>query len=173
MANFLERGALKRAQRQLGAHLDPGETVVEFDIGRMGHTGARVDVVASDRAVYLFDPRARSMTRVPFDEIVELSYHAVGRSATLHLAHISGTAAVIQFSPARRELGRHIVPGVASFDISREQVDGPHGAIDLVCRRMRGEPRWLWSPVPGVERSDELIAWAQALVDQRAAETED
>jgi hypothetical protein len=64
--NLLERRARRRAQKKLRAWLEPGEEVLEFDVG----TRARVQCIATDRALYLL-PRGTGL-RLPYGDFARL-----------------------------------------------------------------------------------------------------
>lgn len=69
--NFLERRALARAERQLDEHLRPGEEIVDFDNGTAPNN-QRVDLILSTHALYEFDPRRRSVGRIPLELIADV-----------------------------------------------------------------------------------------------------
>ncbi|MFF2367835.1 hypothetical protein ACFVU0_34685 [Streptomyces sp. NPDC058122] len=80
---FLNRRALTRATRGLAPRMEHGERLIAFDICRTSSDlgdlfrsrGVRVDVVVSDRALYLVrNGDTHAVNRLPFDDIARVGY---------------------------------------------------------------------------------------------------
>lgn len=107
LKDFMTRRALARAGRALAPRMEPGEQLLAFDICRtdpqidevLNGGGARVDVVLSDRAVYVVNGGdAQAMNRIPFDDIHSCAFTRLPApgdlEASLHYAVIGALARV-------------------------------------------------------------------------------
>jgi hypothetical protein len=75
---LIERSALKRCQTQITPYAEEGEEAVEFDIGQVG--SMKVDLVATDRALYITPRDWSDVRRLPFENIGAVLWMQVGDS---------------------------------------------------------------------------------------------
>jgi hypothetical protein len=65
----LTKGARKRAVRAVEDLGIPGEEIIEVDGGRSVTSKRRWDFVATDVALYVYDPRTHVTNRFPYDQL--------------------------------------------------------------------------------------------------------
>ena len=116
---WLERRAIKRAQRRLAPTLERGEHVVDFDVGT-DPDRRRVDIVATDRSlIFIPGGRADAATRVPYDSVCGSVDVAYGHF------YFGGTDISIRFRGRTRQ-------SFASFVVSQMALHGPRFAVHSV-----------------------------------------
>ena len=101
--NILERSALRRAEKTLAPLMEPGERILEFDIGTspMG----RADVMASDRAVYVVFGGGVDINRREYAEIAEIR----GESEWIEMRLQTGPVLRVDFPRSTRNLVKVLV----------------------------------------------------------------
>lgn len=102
--NFFERSAMKRIRRQVGPYMEPGEEVLDFDIGR-NHLHQEVHVIATDYAVYVVHGGGNAV-RFPYTQWVSLAAHrnVPGHGDILSWGLADGTEYLITFGARNRGL---------------------------------------------------------------------
>jgi hypothetical protein len=100
---LLERSAMRRAERQLAAAFEPGEKVVQFDIGK-SQRGERLDAIATNRALYLV-PRGGAALRLPYNTIRATQ----GGPTWIGITTLSGSQHTVDFGRSGRGLSDVVV----------------------------------------------------------------
>ncbi len=148
--NIFERSAMRRAQRQLAATFEPGEKVLEFDIGK-NQRGDRVHCVVTNRAVYLV-ARGEAL-RLPYSNMSATQ----GGQSWIGLTTLSGNQYTVDFGRAPRGLSDVIIDCYRSEAEERRQVHvswgDRAGATFLVLPEGSGENVASWALDEGVEES--------------------
>lgn len=148
--NFLERAAIRRAERQLAAALEDGEQVLQFDVGSTPR-GDRVDCIATDRALYLVSRGGRTV-RVPYATMVGTQ----GGRDWIAVTTKSGNAYTVEFGRAPRGVSDIVVDEYRKEAKKRRRVhvswDGG-GATFVLSPGVDGENVWSWGLDDGVEDS--------------------
>jgi hypothetical protein len=99
--NMLERSAMRRAEKRLTRHMEPGERVLDFDIGSELTTGtARVDCIATTKALYIVTIDGR-VARWPYSEMA----HVEARGTRLGIQMVTDVMFVVEFGRGARTLG--------------------------------------------------------------------
>jgi hypothetical protein len=65
----MDRRALARCQKAIKPYARADEHVLDFDVGKDGLEGMRLDLVATDRALYVLPKRKPWIRRIPYEEI--------------------------------------------------------------------------------------------------------
>jgi hypothetical protein len=100
---FLDRSAMRRTERQLAAALEPGEDVIEFDVGR-SERGQRVDCIATNRALYLV-ARGGGTLRLPYNTIRATQ----GGPTWIGVTTLTGSQYNVDFGRSARGVGDVVV----------------------------------------------------------------
>jgi hypothetical protein len=100
--NFLERGAIRRAERKLSPWLVADERVLEFDVGHIGSES--VHCIATSEAAYLVFRRGNTL-RIPYDSIRSTG----GGQSWFTFATFLGTEATIEFGRGPRRFHDTVV----------------------------------------------------------------
>jgi hypothetical protein len=140
--NFLERSAMKRADKQLRHLMEPGERVIEFDIGRTP-SGHQVHCIASSTALYVVAPGSPP-ARAAYSEIEKVETSG----SLLAFRLISGALLVVDFGRAGgRGLTDVVATQVAAAERRCRKVHcrfGQRGATFFVVPGPDGEKVESW-----------------------------
>jgi hypothetical protein len=111
-----ERIGMLRARRRIRRFADASERVIDFDSGRT--EGEELDLIASDRALYVCLRRGWVMMRAPYREIRAASWSLIGgRKGALAVEFQpteSGRRLVTFEIEAPRDLGRFVASRVSA-----------------------------------------------------------
>lgn len=101
--NFMEKRAMKRVEDALRPKMEPGETPLEFDIGKFP-SGVRVDCIATDRSMF-FVPNGvvRDAFRVGYEVIRAVFWEPQFYGGTFMLRLMDGQQVMIDMGRSPRE----------------------------------------------------------------------
>lgn len=134
--NVFERSAMRRAERQLAPAMEPGERVLEFDIGKAPQ-GDQLHCIATNRAVYLV-PRGGNALCLPYSTLTATQ----GGPSWIGLNTFSGNHYEIDFGRSSRRLSDVIVERYGQEAKKRRRFHvswGDTGATFLVVPEGQGE----------------------------------
>lgn len=154
---FLERKAIERARRRLAPLMAPDEENLDFDIATSDlNPRIRVDLIATTRALYLFDSYSRQTTRLPYESIADVFWggDAIGWKGRLILKTPTGGGFILTMKRGYRNVGEIVECKVADQTLSERHVlfEGSQGATFRYRRFGEGQPPgWQVVPDQGVE----------------------
>lgn len=162
---LLDRSAMRRAEKQLAAALEPGEDVIEFDIG-LSERGQRVDCIATNRALYLV-ARGGGALRLPYSTIRATQ----GGPTWIGVTTLSGSQYNVDFGRSVRGVGDVVVQHYRAEAQKRRHVQvswGGGGARFLLVPEGPHEKVVSWDLDEGTD--DDVTT--SMLVEQAAGELE-
>lgn len=145
----------------------PGEEIVDFDIATSDlNPRIRVDLIATTRALYLFDSHSRQTTRMPYESIADVFWggDAIGWKGRLILKTPSGGSVMLTMKRGNRGVGEIVERKVAEQTLFERHVpfEGAQGATFRYRRFGEGRPPgWQVVPDQGIDLDDPRVeVWA-------------
>ncbi|MFG2419655.1 hypothetical protein ACGFWD_11465 [Streptomyces sp. NPDC048448] len=190
LKEFLNRRALSRAARRLAARMEQGEQLIAFDICRtsndlgqlLSRRGIRVDVVVSDRALYLVpNGDSRLFDRFAFDDIdrigytpppapndvsAALQYAMLGPMAKIIMLHLWGDRAIALMPyqrNGRSEVGPELLTRVPDRTVATHRIELLQGGLGVTVTQSTGRQgtvgfNWNFTPDDGVDVHSEPLS---------------
>ena len=113
--SILVKRALGRCQRMIAPFAEQGEAVVDFDTGVIG--GERVDLIATDRALYVGPSKGYTIERLAFADIREAGAVNTGSNTivlTVLFERGGGRGALLVEIRNPRSLSEHLERAVSA-----------------------------------------------------------
>lgn len=144
---FLERSAIRRAERQLAGAMELGEAILQFDIGT-NPRGSRIDCIATNRALYMV-PKGGAALRIPYTTIRQTG----GGPTWLSFVTLSGSEYHVDFGRTARGVSDVVVDHYRRVAEKRRRfhVDWGNGGVSFLVGPHRGDGILSWSYDEGVE----------------------
>lgn len=168
----LERSALKRATARL-THL--GETVLDFDIATLDmDRTVRLDLLATDRALYLVDSRRNQPARIPYESIASVFWDPANPlwRNRFFVQFFDGQSLHTTIKRGTRQLGAIVRDAVANLTVEERHIQRADGHGATFSRRPIAEGGdlvwWLSRWDQGTEPDDELVSWARSVLEELA-----
>jgi hypothetical protein len=111
---FLDRLAMRSVQKRFSSQLEPGETLLGYDVGRA--PAGQVSLVVTDRGVIVIGNTIRTGMRIGFDSLHSIS---TDHKNVVELESNSGTPLRLTFDRPRQPFVGNVI--VESLEAWRQQ----------------------------------------------------
>lgn len=161
--NFLERAAIRRAERRIGDAFGPNEHIVDFDVATY-EGGFRIDLIATERALYTFDSRNRDVSRIAYEDIHGIDWEPGITEKRFGVILWNGRAIWAQLKGTPRGMAKYVTERVQALALIDRHLDGPEGSGATFTMRpasASGRLGWIVTPDEGTNLdAPSVSAWA-------------
>jgi hypothetical protein len=176
LASRLDRKARERASERLRGVMRVDETVLDYDTASSDESPSdRVDLVATERALYLFFARTSDIARIPYEEILSIFWGgtSVGWGGRFFVTTKSNQY-LMTMKRGYRSVGDIVERAVSERVLIERHIERPSGGgATFVYRPFKegGDPWWSVKPDDGSSFEDQTFsAWVKTTTESLNAE---